>query len=167
MLNNDFTKADAFFPVDWYGYGAEINHLQMSGGLNLRGYAGYLAPEVSEGEIIYTYRGNSGLSASMEVDFDKFIPLNPKFTRNWLHIDSYLFGDIGSMVYQNLSNETLLGSVRADAGIGTAFTFKKLPFNIYKPITIRFDVPFLINPSTYTQPEQLEFRYVLGINRSF
>ena len=167
MLNNDFTKADAFFPASWQGFGADINHLQMGGGLNLRGFSGYLAPETSEGEIIYTYRGNSGFSASIEVDFDRFIPLKPKFTKNWLHIDTYLFSDVGAIAYENLSTETLLGAIRADAGLGTAVTFKKFPFNIYKPLTIRFDMPILINPSTNVNPNHFDFRYVIGINRSF
>ena len=167
LLENDFTKADGFFPVDWSGYGTQINHLQMSGGLNLRGYAGYLAPEVSEGEIFFTYRGNSGASANIEIDFDRFIPLKPSFTRNWIHVDTYLFGDIGAMVYENSSSETIFGSLRADGGLGSAITFKKLPFDLYKPLTIRVDFPVVINPSTAINPEHVNFRYVIGINRSF
>ena len=166
MLNNDFTKADAFVPTQWNGYGAESNHFQMAGGLNLRGFAGYLAPENSEGEILETYRGNSGMSGSVEVDFDKFIPINPKFTKKWLHIDTYIFGDMGTMVYQNLSNETLLGALRADAGLGTAITFKRFPLNFYKPLTIRVDFPVAMQYAPIIE-NNFQFRYVIGINRTF
>ena len=46
LMDNKLTRAQGFIPNDWIGYGESTNKFHMGGGLNLRGYAGYLAPEV-------------------------------------------------------------------------------------------------------------------------
>ena len=41
----------------------------MGGGLNLRGYAGYYAPEINnEGNYAFSYNGISGASISAELE---------------------------------------------------------------------------------------------------
>ena len=43
MMDNKYYRAAGFAPPGWVGeYGADINHVQFGGGLNIRGYAGYL-----------------------------------------------------------------------------------------------------------------------------
>ena len=44
LMENKFTRSIGFINNAWAGYGNNINHFQQAGGLNLRGYAGYLAP---------------------------------------------------------------------------------------------------------------------------
>nr|MBP8824196.1 M1 family metallopeptidase [Flavobacteriales bacterium] len=45
MMADKYTRSIGFVPFDWMGYGAGVNHFQQGGGLGLRGYAGYQAPE--------------------------------------------------------------------------------------------------------------------------
>jgi hypothetical protein len=55
------------------GYGTDYNHFQMGGGLNLRGYAGYLAPiEDKNGKVVIAYQGTSGAAINAELEFDQF-----------------------------------------------------------------------------------------------
>ena len=48
----------------------------MGGGLNLRGYAGYYAPEINdEGNYVLSYNGTSGASISAELEFQNIFSL--------------------------------------------------------------------------------------------
>ena len=68
MMENKYTRSAGFTPYDWLGYGPEVNHFQMGGGLGLRGYAGYVAPELTgNGDLMLTYRGNSGAALNAEL----------------------------------------------------------------------------------------------------
>lgn len=169
LMENKFTRARGFFDQDWMGYGTETNHFQMGGGLNLRGYAGYLAPQFdSKGDIVLTYRGTSGASESIEVGFDRFIPLKPKAFKNWLKINTYIFADGGWINYNKPENKLLLSDFRADAGLGTTFTIKKWgPLYDVKPFTIRFDFPFYLSNVPATEEKNIQFRWLVGVNRSF
>jgi aminopeptidase N len=58
--------------------------------------------------------------------------------------------------------------IRVDAGLGFALTAKKFVwFDKAKPLTIRFDMPFLVNRPSFVNQDYAAFRYVVGINRSF
>ena len=48
LMENKFTRSEGFIPNQWLGYGSTTNHFQMGGGLNLRGYTGYYAPEIND-----------------------------------------------------------------------------------------------------------------------
>lgn len=177
LMDNKYTRSVGFVPDAWRTIGPNsTNHFQVGGGLNLRGYAGYLIADQRNGQLLIAYKGRSGAAANIEIDFDRYIPLKPKFTRKWLHIDLYAFADAGAMElsnFNNLSNywditpTTMWSNIRGDVGLGTAVTIKKwFKFTKAKPLTIRFDVPALLNRPPAAEPEYFKFRYVVGINRA-
>lgn len=170
MMEDKYVRSIGLVPYDWLGYGAEANHFQHGGGLNLRGYAGYLAPErlADEPSIVYTYFGNSGYAINGELDIDGLFPFRPSFTRRWLLLDAYLFGDIGSITYLNTSNNQVLADPRADAGAGVCLTIKRWwRFTDLKPITLRFDMPLLLSAVPAAEEDHFGFRYLVGVGRTF
>jgi aminopeptidase N len=173
LVENKYTRSVGFIPYDWSGMGTDVNHFHMGGGLGLRGYAGYLAPDLTaNNDVILTYVGNTGAALNAELDIDGLLRFRPKLTRRWLHLDAYLFGDIGSMGYRMItdagSTQLRLATPRSDAGAGVALTIKKFgPLVDIKPLTIRFDMPLFLSNLPAGQTEHLAFRYIVGINRSF
>jgi aminopeptidase N len=169
LIDNKFTRARGIVPSGWQGYGVNINHFHMGGGLNLRGYSGYLAPEIKKvhgtDSLVFAYAGRSGASWNLELDFDKFIKIPAKGITKNLKIDTYLFTDMGILNYKVNNAGNAFGKFRMDAGIGTAVTLKFGSFNI-KPLTLRFDMPFFINAAPAVS-DYFKFRYVVGINRAF
>ena len=122
--------------------------------------------------MILTYSGNSGASFSAELDVDGLVRLRPKATRKWLHVDAYLFGDVGSMGYRSTTDDGTVrlrqATPRADAGAGLALTVKKWgPLVDVNPLTIRFDMPLFLSNLPAGESEHFAFRYVVGIGRSF
>jgi hypothetical protein len=112
-------------------------------------------------------RGNSGLSASAELDLDRLIRFAPKFTRNWLKADVYLFADAGLMrptqAFRNYAPVLM-----ANAGFGTAWTISNLfGKRGAAPITLRFDLPLLRNITPDGKPLMNQRFLVFGVNRSF
>jgi len=184
LMDNKYTRAPGLIPNDWQGISNyDVNHFQQGGGLNLRGYAGYFAPDVVGQTPLEGYKGRSGASANVEIGFENYIKLSPRFTRNWLHANLYAFGDAGIMELSNFpANLTGYGgwvhnatpapgqisSLHADAGIGAAFTIKNWGvFEKAKPLTIRIDLPLFLNRSPYDNTQYATLRYVVGINRAF
>lgn len=177
LMENKYTRSIGFIPDKWTGYAIdEVNHFQQGGGLNLRGYAGYLIADTRKGQVLTGYKGRSGAAANAEIDFDSYIPLRPRFTRNWLHFDLYAFADAGMIElssmnlaeYWNISPTTSWSDVRFDAGLGTAMTIKRWwIFDKARPLTVRFDVPFVVNRPPAVDPDYIKFRWVLGVNRTF
>lgn len=171
MSDNKYLRSRAFVPADWVGYGTATNHFQQGGGLNLRGYAGYLVAEENNGDgYIYTvYKGNSGAAINAELEFNRLIKFNPKFLRNYFSLNTYLFGDAGVIGYTKTDNSHAVSALRADAGIGVALTVNKF-LNVLdkvKPLTLRFDVPLVINRAPADEPDFVKLRWVVGINRAF
>jgi hypothetical protein len=172
LMDNDLTKAQGFVPPSWASYGASENHFQQGGGLNLRGYAGYLMPEVdSKSNLIYAYSGSSGAAVNAELDFNRLVHFNPRFLRNMFALSTYLFGDAGviNIVPPNANSRTLeFSSLRADAGVGVALTLQRWgPLQLVKPLTIRFDMPFFLNEPPATDQNFVQWRWVIGIGRCF
>lgn len=172
MMENKYVRSVGFVPYDWLGYGADLNHFHHAGGLGLRGYAGYLAPEeTGGGSVIFTHLGNTGLSASAELDLDGLVRWRPGQLSRYLHLDVYLFGDVGTMGYREVvdGRERLrLAQPRADAGAGLAFTIKRFgPLTDIKPLTIRFDMPLFLSTLPAGEQDHFAFRYVIGIGRTF
>lgn len=169
MMENKYTRSAAFFPQDFNGYGTTTNHFQHGGGLNLRGYAGYLLPYThSDGTILPNYRANSGAAFNAELEFDRILKIRPKFTRKWLKISTYFFADAGVLQANRVGEKFALAELRADAGIGTAWTIKKWgPLNMEKPLTIRFDMPLVLSRTPDVAPDYVQFRWILGIGRAF
>jgi len=177
LMDNKFTRSAGFFPSDWMGYGANTNNFQMGGGLNLRGYAGYLAPyETASGGVKFVYRGNSGAALNAELEFDQlfdFIRITDqngiiKWIKNTFKLNTYLFGDMGVINSNAFYEDLRFADFRADAGVGTALTIKKWgALQTVHPLTIRFDMPFFLNRIPATESEYFKFRWVMGVSRTF
>jgi aminopeptidase N len=170
LMENKFTRAEAFIPNKWLGYGSTTNHFQMGGGLNLRGYAGYYAAEIND-EGIYTlsYNGTSGASISAELEFQNIFSFNKIFG---LPFKSYLFADAGVINTTEITRENYkeaFSKVRSDAGLGLGLTFNKWgPLQMVKPITLRLDLPFFLNRYPSIDEDYFQTnRFVVGIGRTF
>jgi hypothetical protein len=177
LMEDKYTRSKGFMPDSWGTYSTtDMNHFQQGGGLNLRGYAGYYVGDTRNGNILIAYKGRGGVSGNVEVDFDDYVKFRPKFLRNWLHLDAYLFGDAGIMQLSNYDTAKIFmtiptnmwSDIRMDAGLGFAFTIKRWGvFDKAKPLTLRIDFPVLINKAPFANPDYAAFRWVVGVNRSF
>lgn len=170
MMDSKYYRAAGFVPESWAGnYGNDINHLQFGGGLNMRGYAGYLLAETDKnGIVIPAYKGPSGVALNEEIDFNRIVPVKNQWLKDHFTLNTYLFGDAGSIAYVNSDNKQQLSHLRFDAGVGAAFTIKKWgPLQGIKPLTFRFDVPFFVSNTPDASPEHFKFRWVVGIGRTF
>ncbi len=167
LLENKFTRSRGFIPEEWLGFGNTTNHFQQGGGLNLRGYAGYLAPLNFGNNQYNLYQGNSGISTSIEIDFDNFFRIKPKLTRNWLKIDAYLFADAG-ILSNSIIGEDVTSPLRMDTGIGTTWTIDRWgKRNLIAPFSLRFDAPFFLNTPPNSDKGFIQNRWVIGLGRSF
>lgn len=169
LMENKYTRSQGFVDNTWLGYGFNTNHFHAGGGLNLRGYAGYLATQKDKNaNATIIYKGTSGASVSAELEFDRLLPLAPKLFRNWLKVDAYLFSDAGIIDYSLEDNQINASDLRIDAGLGTAITIKKWgPLQTINPLTLRFDMPLFLNRTPSVEPEFIKFRWIVGISRSF
>jgi aminopeptidase N len=169
LMDNKYTRADAFVPSDWSKYDVTTNHFQQGGGLNLRGYAGYLMPlDDVDGNQQLGYRTNSGASVNIELGFDRLWKKRASKVRNVLDYDMYLFADAGILQIDKLKSYDIVNLIKADAGIGTSLTIKKFgPMQTIQPLTVRFDVPLFLNSTPNSAPEFVQFRWVIGINKAF
>jgi aminopeptidase N len=170
LMENKYTRSMGFIPPSWGKYGTETNHFNAGGGLNLRGYSGYLlAQKDASGLMNYNYKGTTGASASVEIEFGEFFKfLNFKKFNNTVKINPYLFGDAGSINTNAAGKATVMSDVMADAGLGFALSIQKWgPLYGLKPLTIRFDMPFFINRLPYAEKDYFQFRWMIGINRAF
>ncbi|MGZ3883704.1 MAG: M1 family metallopeptidase [Bacteroidia bacterium] len=170
LMDNKYTRSQAFVPASWGGYGAATNHFTAGGGLNLRGYSGYLLPEkTSDGTIRYNYKGTSGASINTEIEFHElFSFLNFKFLKNAVKLQPYLFGDAG-IINTNYTFEAMkFSDVMYDAGIGTSFTIARWgPLYNVKPLTLRFDMPLFISRLPSTETNYFQVRWMVGISKAF
>ena len=169
MMENKLTRASGIIPSGWGNFGAQTNHLLAAGGLNLRGYGGYLLPySDASGNTRYIYRGTSGMSVNMELEFGELFQWRKSNTSRAVQLVPYLFADAGT-INVNYSFEPLrFSSWMMDAGAGFALTIKKWwKLQTAKPLTIRFDAPLFINRLPYLENDFVQFRWMLGINRAF
>ena len=62
LMYNKYTRARGYIPQDYLGFGNTTNHYHAGGGLNLRGYSGYLVPSENNNNNIdaLNYQGSSG-----------------------------------------------------------------------------------------------------------
>ena len=183
LMDNKYTRSFGFFPQGWGGFGNDVNHFNMGGGLGLRGYSGYLAPQgIANDNIAFTYKGTAGAALNGELEFDQLFKWGmPRFVykskglyrftsavRSTIKINTYLFGDIGVINYNSGYEPLALADLRADAGVGTALTIKRFgPLQTVDPLTIRFDVPLFLNSVPAVDPQYIKFRWVIGVNRAF
>lgn len=169
MMDNPWVRSYGFFPEVMTTFGAYLNNFHYGGGLNLRGYSGYLAPFNHGGGQYLTFASNSGAACNLELDLDELVVWKPRFSRNWLHWDIYLFADGGIINAYREGHHIRPAGIRMDAGAGLAMTIKKWgPWTqSMKPLTLRFDVPFFLNTPPANDPKYLDFRWLMGIQRAF
>lgn len=168
MLFNKYTRSAGFFPSEWATYGSVPSHFHYGGGLNLRGYASYVAPQLDEnGNVVLTYVGNTGAAINVELEFDEIFGFKPGFTKEWLDIDLYAFADLGIINLQGQGAFTF-AEPRMDAGVGASLTIKDWGvLEKAKPLTIRFDVPFFLSHAPALKPQNIQFNWLIGIGRAF
>lgn len=171
MMENKYTRSMGFFDPAWATMGSTTNHFQYGGGLNLRGYAGYLAPQVqSDGTTVFTYKGQTGAALNAELEFSGLIRQKRQTAINkTFNLKTYLFGDIGMINYNKPDSDILkMADFRADAGLGFALTIKKFGvLQTIEPLTIRFDIPFFLSRIPATDKDYTQFRYLVSVSRAF
>jgi aminopeptidase N len=174
MMDNKFVRSRAFVPEAWLGYGTATNHFQFGGGLNVRGYSGYLVPVNKDNVQYYLFTGTAGAAVNLELDFDRLVRVFPRLGK-YFHFDTYLFADagaIGNVIPAGTSglteNKFIESPIMGSAGAGVCFTIKKWGFlDDPKPLTIRFDMPVFLSSAPFVEQDNFKFRWVVGIGRSF
>ncbi|MFC1733654.1 hypothetical protein ACFL6I_25425 [candidate division KSB1 bacterium] len=169
FMADGFTRARGFIPQTCLGYGLISRHFQYGGGLNLRGYSGYIASDVNEdGTIIPVYYGKSGAAVNMELEFNKiFQSQNPNHD-HFFNVKTYLFSDIGVINSNEFDNKLLFSKIRIDAGIGMALNIQQWGlFDRIKPLTVRIDFPLFLNRPPAIEPNYFNFRWIFGLKRAF
>ena len=149
-------------------FGNETGNFQMGGGLNLRGYTSYVAPEYKEdGELIRnTNYGTSGASFTTEIDVSSYLP----YSIISKGIGTYLFADAGIINIEEINRnnyKTAWTDIRTDAGIGFTYTHRNWgPLETISPLVIRLDLPIFLNRPPYGE-EYIQMRWVVGIGKTF
>ncbi len=168
LMENKYTRSIGFFDNNWIGFSETTQGFHSGGGLNLRGYAGYLVVEETENnEYIFIYKGHTGAAINLELEFDKLINPLLRFCRKTLSLNTYLFGDAGIINTNPIDEKLQFSNLRADAGIGAALTIKKWgSLQKIKPLTIRFDAPVFLNRPPAVE-EFFQFRWIVSVNRAF
>lgn len=170
MMDNDLTRARGLVPDALLAQdgGASVAHFQMGGGLNLRGYAGYLAQQ--EGSTSPAWLGGSGASFSAELDFERLLPIKLKKLGKYVSTEWYAFYDAGVLGYSSPQvgpDGVRWDRLRQDAGLGTAWHIKHASLSRQRrTTTIRLDVPLLLTNPPATD-DYVTLRWVLGIGRTF
>jgi aminopeptidase N len=170
MMENKYTRAVGFFPADWQGFGQNSNHFQYGGGLNLRGYSGYLAPSGKDSAQRLTYSGTAGAAINMELDFSQYLKIRQRKLTKPFSLNTYVFADAGIMNTNFTSEKLAFDLPRVDAGLGLALTIKSFGNRIQKfqPLVLRFDMPLFLSRAPYADNGQnFKFRYVVGVSRAF
>jgi aminopeptidase N len=170
LMDSKYTRSMGILPPNWGNYGNVTNHFTAGGGLNLRGFSGYLlAQKNADGSFNYNYKGATGAAFNTEIEFGELFKfMNPKFMKNSVKIQPYIFGDAGIINTNPAGTANVMSDLMVDAGVGTTLSIVRWG-NLYniKPLTIRFDVPFFINRLPYAENDYFQFRWMLGINKSF
>jgi hypothetical protein len=170
LMDNKYTRSMGIIPPEWGGFGNTTNHFTAGGGLNLRGYSGYLlAEKSSDGTLRYNYKGISGGAFNMEIEFGEiFNRFNPKFLKNSIKIQPYLFADAGLINTNYTFEANKMSDLMYDAGAGLTFNIVRWgPLYNIKPLSIRFDMPLFISRLPYNESDYFQFRWMIGINRAF
>jgi len=172
LMDSKYTRSVGVIPGEWGGYGNDINHFHAAGGLNLRGYSGYLMPHYDwYGDVRRTYRGTSGVAVNTEVEFQelfRFIGRSMPRVNSVIGIATYVFGDIGAINFSVPGESLAFAELRADAGIGCALTIKRFPpLQMVQPLTLRFDAPLFLNRTPFASPDYIAMRWIVGISRAF
>jgi aminopeptidase N len=170
LMDNKYTRSMGFIPPSFGGFGNSTNHFTAGGGLNLRGYSGYLLPQVAkDGTVRYNYAGTTGAAFNTEIEFGELLKfMNFKFLKNSIKVNPYLFGDAGTINTNFTYEPWQMSDLMYDAGVGATFSIVKWgPLYNIAPLTIRFDMPLFISRLPYAEKDYFQFRWMIGINRAF
>ena len=107
------------------------------------------------------------MAINAELDFNRIVTVKSAKLKRYVNLNTYVFSDGGIIAYTNSRNEQEVSSPRLDAGAGLALTIKYFGLENVKPFTIRFDVPFLVTAPPNVNQKNVDFRWVVGINRAF
>ncbi|MGZ5244311.1 MAG: M1 family aminopeptidase [Bacteroidia bacterium] len=166
MMDNKFVRSRGMVPEEWLGFGDGMNHFHHGGGLNLRGFSGYLAPAQIGDSVQNSYHGFSGAAVNLELDFSKIVNFKPKTLSKYFSLATYMFFDAGTIATK--PNKLEFSPIRMDAGLGTALTIKSWGrFQKAAPLTLRIDMPFYVDPRPLLEEENFQFRWIAGIGRAF
>ncbi len=169
MMDSKFTRSQGIVTSENIRYNNNIDHFHAAGGLNLRGYAGYIAPEYNANGTISSlnYNGKSGAALNTEIDFTAYLP---NLIRKY-NVASYVFADAGIISNQDLKRTNftdVFTLMRTDAGIGFTYTIKEFgSLENIKPLTIRLDMPLFLNRNIGDDTNAIKMRWLVGINRAF
>ena len=174
MLENQFMRSVTAFP-DLFTKGSlsslsqEFSHLHYGGGINLRGYSfrNIVGTGLDQYQI---FNQNSGFSLNTQLNFENIFPIKFRQLARTIGMNLYVFGDVGSLSNFDMPSFSInKAPILADAGIGTALTWKKgIKYLGLGPMTFRFDMPlFLSNPAQGEIDEQLGFRWLVGVEQAF
>lgn len=168
QFDNPLTRSSGIVPATWGLYAASLGFLHEGGGLNLRGYSAYFAPETSEdGTQLFSYAGHTGASVNAELDFQKLSPFAFSSLKRFLQYRIYAFADAGVININSPNSDLAFAKPRADAGIGTSFTIKhNKNINKQNPICVRVDFPMWMNRPP-AESDFFEFRWLLGLSKTF
>jgi aminopeptidase N len=168
MMNNPFLEAVGYIPLNYTVHGISTNHFHYGGGLNMRGYSGYLlAHENPDSSFCLPYFGHSGIAWNNEIYFDRFFPFKPKFVSDYLRLNTYFFSDFGIISTNKLDEKASFSKLRIDAGIGCSLTIKSWgSFDELKDFSVRFDMPLFLNRPPAVE-DYFQWRWVLGIAKAF
>ena len=168
LMDNQYTRSMGIFAP--FAFGSNVSNFAAGGGLNLRGYMGYLLPQANSAGVItnYNYKGTSGAAVNAELDFSRFFGFITKASKQTLAFGTYLFGDAG-VINTNAVNQALtLSNVMVDAGAGATLTIQKWgTLQTAKPLTVRVDFPLFLNRLPYVETNYVQFRWVIGVSRAF
>ncbi|MFO8054460.1 MAG: M1 family metallopeptidase [Bacteroidales bacterium] len=168
MMHHKIVRSPGIIPSQWYTYGNSPNHFHQPGGLNLRGYSGYISAKYNEeGEPEYQHMGNTGLGVNQELSTARiFQPLPPKL-RKFLQIDLYAFYGLAILDNASISSLPDFSRLYMDAGIGTQLDIRQWwQFDKLKPLTLRFDMPLFLNIKPKDEKKHFKFRWLLGVEKS-
>jgi hypothetical protein len=174
MLENKFMRSVSAFP-DLFIEGnnrfnsQNFSHLHHGGGINLRGYS--FRNGAKSGSAVYSiYNQNSGFSFNTQLNFENSSPIKFRKLARTIGMNLYVFGDVGSLSNFDLPSFSITKApILADAGLGTALTWKKgIKYLGLGPMTFRFDMPFyLSHPAINEADEQFQFRWLVGVEQAF
>lgn len=163
MMESKYYRANMFLPASQQYFDNAIGNYHFGGGLNVRGFNG-LSVMPSTVENAY---GKSGVAANIEIDFNRIIKVKNQKLKSIFDLNTYWFTDIATIA-NSYSGKQKAEKLYADAGFGIALTIKRFAFlqNI-KPLTLRFDMPFITSQPTDASGKKVQFRWLIGINRCF
>lgn len=167
LMESRLTRSNTLVPETWEGHSTGMDaHFHAGGGLNLRGYAGYLAVDEVNGERLLAYKGRSGAAVNMEFEYP--VEALPASWKKWVQLNVYWFADAGLIElshfpdlehYAQVRPAARWSALRMDMGPGLRIRLLGIDW--------RADFPIWVNRPPASHPQSIDARFVLGIHRSF